>query len=235
MLAAFLLWGMASHALGAIQDVAYDRAAGIASVATVLGARTTALAVTVTYLASGVLLATLGGAALIAAAGTLAYAALGAWVALHPDEKTARRAWRSFMGLNLPAGALVTELLLDRWGVQADVAFVTVVAGVCVAAAAVALIARRAPRRAGRLGDAQAFLARAGRDRLRRAADGNVTTWCGLALTWLLAGPAIPVVAVAALVSGHEDALVPVAMAAVLALARLPARHGGDGCEAART
>ena len=221
VLAAFLLWGMASHALGAIQDVAYDRAAGIASVATVVGARRTAIGVTVTYLASGVLLATLGGAALVAAAGTVAYAALGAWVALRPDEQTARRAWRSFMGLNLPAGALVTELLLDRWGVQADVPFVTVVAGACVAAAAVALVARLAAPRAGRLGDAQAFLARAGRDRVRRAADGNVTTWCGLALTWLLAGPAIPVLAVLALATGHEDALAPLAIAAVLALARL--------------
>lgn len=221
VLAAFLLWGMASHALGAIQDVAYDRAAGIASVATVLGARTTAIGVTATYLVSGLLLATLGGAALLAAAGTLAYAGLALWVALQPDESTARRAWRSFMGLNLPAGALVTELLLDRWGVQADLAFASVAAGACVAAATLALIARRTPSRAGRLGDAQAFLARAGRDRLRRAADGNVTTWCGLALVWLLAGPAIPIVAVAALATGHEEALAPLAVAAVLVMARL--------------
>ena len=64
VLVAFLLWGMASHALGAIQDVAYDRAAGIGSIATVFGARPTAIGVTATYLASGALLATLGGAAL---------------------------------------------------------------------------------------------------------------------------------------------------------------------------
>jgi len=34
---------MASHAIGAAQDVAYDRAAGIGSIATVLGVRATGL------------------------------------------------------------------------------------------------------------------------------------------------------------------------------------------------
>ena len=45
-LVAFFLWGMASHAFGAVQDVTADREAGISSVATWLGAaRTTRLAV----------------------------------------------------------------------------------------------------------------------------------------------------------------------------------------------
>ena len=35
-LSAFLLWGMASHALGAVQDIRPDREAGIGSIATVL-------------------------------------------------------------------------------------------------------------------------------------------------------------------------------------------------------
>lgn len=43
LLAAFLLSGMASHALGAIQDIRFDREAGIASLAALLGARITAL------------------------------------------------------------------------------------------------------------------------------------------------------------------------------------------------
>ena len=38
LLAAFFLWGMASHAFGAVQDVEPDRHAGIASIATALGA-----------------------------------------------------------------------------------------------------------------------------------------------------------------------------------------------------
>jgi 4-hydroxybenzoate polyprenyltransferase len=42
-LGAFLIWGLASQALGAIQDVAYDRIAHIRSIATVLGRRATAV------------------------------------------------------------------------------------------------------------------------------------------------------------------------------------------------
>src|SRR6185312_15840153 len=41
VLVAFLLWGIGSHALGAVQDVVPDRAGGLASIATMLGARRT--------------------------------------------------------------------------------------------------------------------------------------------------------------------------------------------------
>ena len=41
LLAAYFLWGAASHAFGAVQDVVADREAGIGSVATVIGARAT--------------------------------------------------------------------------------------------------------------------------------------------------------------------------------------------------
>ncbi|HRN30154.1 MAG TPA: prenyltransferase, partial [Terrimesophilobacter sp.] len=41
VLAAFFAWGMAAHAFGAVQDIGPDREAGIGSIATVLGARTT--------------------------------------------------------------------------------------------------------------------------------------------------------------------------------------------------
>ncbi|MEY3561288.1 MAG: hypothetical protein RL068_440, partial [Actinomycetota bacterium] len=40
-IAVFLIWGMASHAFGAVQDVRADRDAGIASIATRLGANKT--------------------------------------------------------------------------------------------------------------------------------------------------------------------------------------------------
>src|SRR5690554_7300567 len=40
LLGAFFLWGMASHAFGAVQDVTADREGGIASIATVFGAAT---------------------------------------------------------------------------------------------------------------------------------------------------------------------------------------------------
>ena len=41
LLVAFFLWGAASHAFGAVQDVVADREAGIGSIATVIGARAT--------------------------------------------------------------------------------------------------------------------------------------------------------------------------------------------------
>src|SRR4051812_3589006 len=49
VLAGFAAWGIASHAIGAIQDIEYDRAAGIGSIATVLGARRTAVVSLVGY------------------------------------------------------------------------------------------------------------------------------------------------------------------------------------------
>ncbi len=201
-LAAFVLWGMASHALGAIQDVAYDRAAGIASVGTASARATTALAVTVAVpRRAASLLATLGGAAASPRRARWPTPRSGRGSLVRPDEQTARRAWRCFMGLNLPAGALVTELLLAHWGVQADVAFLTVVAGVCVrcsarvrALAAPGAAARGPPRR-------RAGLPRRGRPRAACARPPTATSHlvAGSALTRLLAGAAIPVVAVAAL------------------------------------
>ncbi|MDQ6898612.1 MAG: prenyltransferase [Candidatus Dormibacteraeota bacterium] len=111
-LLAFLLWGMASQALGAIQDVEYDRAAGIGSIAAWLGGRTTAVAAFAVYLLAGVLTATGGGPALLAAVVVLPYAAL-ALVA----TRRARTAWRGFLGLNLVAGCFLTLLLLQVNGV----------------------------------------------------------------------------------------------------------------------
>lgn len=51
--AAFLLWGMASHAFGAIQDIKADRQAKIASIATYLGARLTVRLAFDAYLVAG--------------------------------------------------------------------------------------------------------------------------------------------------------------------------------------
>nr|BFF21292.1 hypothetical protein GCM10025730_48130 [Promicromonospora thailandica] len=53
VLGAFLLWGMASHAFGAVQDVVPDRAAGIASVATALGAARTVRLALLAWCAAG--------------------------------------------------------------------------------------------------------------------------------------------------------------------------------------
>ena len=56
LLAAFFLWGAASHAFGAVQDVVADREGGIGSIATVIGARRTVRLSVVLYLLAGILL-----------------------------------------------------------------------------------------------------------------------------------------------------------------------------------
>jgi len=116
LLVAFFLWGMASHAFGAVQDVSPDRAAGIASIATVLGAaRTVRLAITFWALAGLLMLATEWPgplAALLALpyiAATIPYWSIS-------DERSARanRGWKWFLWLNFFTG-FVSTLLLIIW------------------------------------------------------------------------------------------------------------------------
>jgi len=52
---AFTLWGIASHAFGAVQDVTADREANISSIATVIGAKATVRFAFACYLFAGVL------------------------------------------------------------------------------------------------------------------------------------------------------------------------------------
>nr|WP_240674896.1 prenyltransferase [Cellulomonas endophytica] len=114
VLVAFVLWGMASHAFGAVQDVRADRQGGIASVATVLGARTTVVGATAAYVLAAAVLLVLPWPATLAAAVPLAYAASTARFLGVRDEdcERAHAGWRTFLWLNLVAGALVTMLLL---------------------------------------------------------------------------------------------------------------------------
>jgi len=116
LLFAFFFWGMASHALGAIQDVRYDREAGIGSIAVALGAHNTALFSLAGYSAAVVLVASRGGIALIAAAALLPYVLLAASCLSADPEQQARRAWRGFLGLNLLTGFIITQLFLHVWG-----------------------------------------------------------------------------------------------------------------------
>jgi 4-hydroxybenzoate polyprenyltransferase len=114
VLVAFVLWGMASHAFGAVQDVRADREGGIASVATVLGAHATVVAATVGYvLAAGVLLA-LPWPGWLAAVLPLVYAVSTArfWSVRDADCERANAGWRTFLWLNLVVGFLVTMLLI---------------------------------------------------------------------------------------------------------------------------
>lgn len=111
---AFFLWGLASHAFGAVQDIIPDRKGGLASIATVFGARATSRLVTVFYLVSSVIVilqgwptAVIGVAGLIYVANTLPY-----WNITDKTSSQANKAWRRFIWLNLFVGFVVTIVLL---------------------------------------------------------------------------------------------------------------------------
>jgi 4-hydroxybenzoate polyprenyltransferase len=114
LLAAFFLWGIASHAFGAVQDVVADREGGIASIATVIGARATVRLSVLTYLAAGILLLFTSWPGPLAAILALPYAISCApyWNVSDEDAATANRAWRRFLALNFATGFLVTLLLI---------------------------------------------------------------------------------------------------------------------------
>jgi 4-hydroxybenzoate polyprenyltransferase len=114
VLAAFFLWGMASHAFGAVQDVVADREGGIASIATVIGARATVRFAVIAYLAAGVLLLFTQWPGPLAALLALPYAASCApyWNVTDADSERANRGWRRFLWLNFATGFLVTMLLI---------------------------------------------------------------------------------------------------------------------------
>ncbi len=114
VLAAFFLWGMASHAFGAVQDVVADREGGISSIATVIGAKSTVRFAVVAYLAGGVLLLFSEWPGPLAAVLVVPYAAMCApyWNVSDAESETANRGWRRFLLLNFITGFLVTMLLI---------------------------------------------------------------------------------------------------------------------------
>ncbi|MDN3310088.1 prenyltransferase [Microbacterium oryzae] len=114
VLAAFLLWGMASHAFGAVQDVVPDREGGIASIATVLGAARTVWFALAAWLAAGVLMLTTGSPGAWAALLALPYLWAAAPFARVSDADSARanRGWRHFLWINYAAGFVVTMILI---------------------------------------------------------------------------------------------------------------------------
>lgn len=114
VLVAFVLWGMASHAFGAVQDVRADREGGIASVATVLGAHATVVGSFVLYLGASALLLLVPWPGVLAAVLPLPYAVSVArfWSVRDEDCERAHAGWRTFLWLNLVTGFLVTMLLI---------------------------------------------------------------------------------------------------------------------------
>ena len=114
VLGAFFLWGAASHAFGAVQDVIADREADISSIATVIGARATVRLAVIAYLAGGVLLLFSSWPGPLAAVLVLPYAAVCApfWNVTDAASEAANRGWRRFLLLNFVTGFLVTMLMI---------------------------------------------------------------------------------------------------------------------------
>ena len=114
ILAAFFLWGIASHAFGAVQDVIADREGGIASIATVIGARATVRFAVVSYLLAGLLLLGTEWPGPLAALAALPYAVSTAqwWNVTDDRAEDANRGWKRFLWLNFLAGAVVTMMLI---------------------------------------------------------------------------------------------------------------------------
>lgn len=114
LVAAYFLWGMASHAFGAVQDIVPDREAGLGSVGTVLGARATVAAAAVAYAAAGLLLLGTAWPGPLAGLLTLPYLA-NVLPFLRMNDSTsgdANRGWRRFLWLNYITGFAVTMLLI---------------------------------------------------------------------------------------------------------------------------
>jgi 4-hydroxybenzoate polyprenyltransferase len=116
-LAAFLLWGMAAHAFGAIQDIAADRDARIASIATIFGARHTVRLSMILWLVAGLtMLATPWPGPLVALV-AIPYLLNSApwWNVTDNNAADTNRSWRRFIWLNYGSGFLVTLTLILLW------------------------------------------------------------------------------------------------------------------------
>lgn len=113
-IAAFFLWGAASHAFGAVQDIIPDREGKLASIATVFGARITVWLVALLYLCASVIVMLQGWPAAIVGATGLIYVANVAPYLMITDKTSgvANRGWRRFIWLNLFTGFVVTMVLL---------------------------------------------------------------------------------------------------------------------------
>lgn len=113
-LLAFFLWGAASHAFGAIQDIRADREAGIASIATVLGAKVTVRIAMSAYLFAGILLLLLPDRFAFASLAALPYLfVVGRELDISDENcERANRGWKLFLMLNFVAGAIVSSLLI---------------------------------------------------------------------------------------------------------------------------
>ncbi len=114
LLAAFFLWGMASHAFGAVQDVVPDRAGGIRSIATAMGARWTVRFAIALWAAAGLLMLLTDWPGPLAGLLTLPYIATALPFRSVGDDESedANRGWKRFLWINYTVGFLITMILI---------------------------------------------------------------------------------------------------------------------------
>ena len=114
ILGAFFLWGLASHAFGAVQDINADREGGLNSIATVIGGAWTVRFAVACYAAAGLLLAMAPGyAPWVAPVAVVYIAAIAQWWNVTDEEsEDANRGWKRFLALNFIAGFAVTMALI---------------------------------------------------------------------------------------------------------------------------
>ena len=114
MIGSFTLWGVASHAFGAVQDVKADREANISSIATVIGARATTRFAFAAYLLAGVIILFSSWPGPLCAIAAMPYLAIIAphWNITDETCESANRGWKQFIKLNYLAGFIVTMILI---------------------------------------------------------------------------------------------------------------------------
>ncbi len=110
VMAAFFLWGMGSHAFGAVQDVASDREAGIGSIATIISARGAVRFAVANYVAAGVLMLLAPRPLSLVTIAIVPYlaAVLPFWSISDEEARRAHAGWRWFLAINFFAGGVVT-------------------------------------------------------------------------------------------------------------------------------
>lgn len=112
--ASFFLWGISSHAFGAVQDIIPDRSANIQSIATVLGAKTTVRFAILCYIISACLLFATKSSASIMGIVVLLYV-INVWPYISISDESSERAnkgWKRFLWINMISGAVLTILLI---------------------------------------------------------------------------------------------------------------------------
>lgn len=111
---AFFMWGMASHAFGAVQDIVPDKKAKIASIATFFGAKPTIWLAFLLYLSAAIVLSLQGTQYIFIALAGLLYC-FNITPYLNVNEKTSsttNKAWKRFLWLNYISGAIITITIL---------------------------------------------------------------------------------------------------------------------------